>query len=959
MIPQRRPAVSKRAIVIIALIVILALLFGSARFYTDVLWFNEVGFSSVLWKSLRTQFLVGLAVGLFTAAVVWVNLYLAARFAPPFGTIRIDITGKRPDGLDQARMTLAPYMSWIRLGISVLIGFLAGISGSSAWQLYLLWAHKGPFGIDDPQFGKDLGFYVFELPFLERVAGLVWFAIIAALLLTIALQYFNGSIRPELGLRGVTPSALAHISVLLGLLALVKAYQYYLGTFSLNFSERGVVTGAGYTDVHAQLPALRLLAIISILSAILFLVNIRVRRLALPLAAVGIWILTAFLAGTVWPQVVQRFSVDPQEPQRERPYIERNLAATRAAFGLNEVDTQEYPALVDLSGDDIAANEALLQNVRLWDPAVLQRAYQQLQALRTYYQFTDVDVDRYIVDGQMRQVLLSTRELSLDDIPERSKTWQNLHLQYTHGFGLVSSLANESTTAGAPSFLVRDVPGTVTAGAESFDTDQPRIYYGEGFQANEYSIVNSDQEELDYPLEEGETEGTSAARNSYDGEGGIEVGNIFKRLAFAVREGDPNLVLSGLINPDSKILIYRNLRDRVRRAAPFLSLDNDPYPVVADGRIVWVLDAYTSTRWFPYSERVNASDFVRRGESGVLSGTMNYVRNSVKVTVDAYDGTMKFYVIDEEDPLIVAWRDAFPDLFTDEEPSDDLRAHFRYPEDLFSVQSEVFRTYHMTDAQDFYLKEDEWDVPAPPVVQGFETTSEGQFLSPTYLLLELPGETTEEFVLTRPFTPRNRPTMVSTMLARSDPANYGEITVLEFPRVRTVLGPQQVDNLINNDTEIAPTLTLLRQRGSTVQFGSLVILPIEESLLYVQPIFVTASAADETAQGIPELKYVALVLGEKVVMEENFDLALASLLDLEEPTVPGVEPTPGPTPSPGASPTETPSPEPPAGDQELQELIEEAGRIYDRAQEALADGDFEEYARLIEKLGRLLSQAQT
>jgi uncharacterized protein len=956
MIAERRPGVSKRAIVIVALIVVLAILFGSARFYTDVLWFKEVGFSSVLWKSLRTQFLVGLAVGLFTAVVVWLNLALATRFAPPFGSIRIDITGKRPDGLDQARLALTPYMRWIRLGVSGLIGFLAGLSASSAWQLFLMWSHKQSFGIDDPQFGKDLGFYVFELPFLERIAGWVWFAIVAALVITIALQYFNGSIRPELGLRGVTPSALAHISVLLGLLALVKAYQYYLGTFTLNFSERGVVTGASYTDVHAQLPALRLLAIISIVSAILFLVNIRVRRLSLPLAAVGIWILTAFLAGTVWPQVVQRFSVNPQEEQRERPYIERNLEATREAFGLGEVDTVEFPAAASLAAEDVASNEALLQNIRLWDPAVLQRAYQQLQALRTYYQFKDVDVDRYLVDGQIRQVLLSTRELSLDDIPERSKTWQNLHLQYTHGFGVVASLANESTAAGAPSFLVRDVPGTVGEGAESFDIEQPRIYFGEGFQANEYSVVNSDQAELDYPLEEEDSEGTSIARHTYEGDGGIEVGNIFKRLAFAVREGDPNLVLSGLINPDSRILIYRNVRDRVRRAAPFLSLDNDPYPVVVDDRLTWVLDGYTSTRWYPYSERVNAADFVSRGESGVLSGTMNYVRNSVKVTVDAYDGSMKFYIIDEEDPLIAAWASAFPDLFTDEEPSDDLRAHFRYPEDLFSVQSEMFRTYHMTDPSDFYSKEDEWDVPPPPRVQGFETTSEGEFLSPTYLLLQLPGETEEEFVLTRPFTPRNRQTMVATMIAKSDPEDYGDISVLEFPRVRTVLGPQQVDNLINNDTAIAPILTLLRQQGSTVQFGSLVILPIEDSLLYVQPLFVTASSDTETAEGIPELKYVALVLGEEVVMAETFDEALAALLDLE-PTDPTPTPTPSPgvTPSPGASPT--PTPEPPS-DSELEELVEKAGKLYDRAQEALADGDFEEYARLIEKLGRLLSQAQ-
>ncbi|MBA2725406.1 MAG: UPF0182 family protein, partial [Actinobacteria bacterium] len=697
-----------------------------------------------------------------------------------------------PDPLEQYREVIGPYLKWIRLAGALVVGLLAGIGASTAWQTVLLFLNRTPFGVNDPQFNKDIGFYVFELPFLDQVGSWLWFAIIASLFVSVATYYFNGAIRPEAGWRGVTSGALAHISVLLGALALVKSFQYYLGTYQLNFSPRGVVTGASYTDVNAQLPALRLLVLISIISALLFIVNIFVRKLSLPLAAVGIWILTAFLAGTVWPFAVQRFSVEPQEPQRERPFIARNLEATREAFGLGAVSRQDFAATTSLDADGVRANEDMLQNVRLWDPSILEQAYAQLQAIRTYYQFTDVDIDRYEVDGQLRQVLLSARELSLSELPDPS--WQNRHLRYTHGFGLVASLANESTTAGQPSFLVRDIPGTVISGAEALDPDEPRVYFGEGFEANEYSIVNSKQEELDFTLSGGGVESSS-----YQGEGGIQLGNLFRRLAFAVRERDPNLVLSGLIGGDSRILIYRNIRERMLRAAPFLSLDNDIYPAVVDGRIAWIADAYTTTPYYPYSQRFDAGEFVDVEEDGTLDSTINYVRNSVKIVVDAYTGEMTLFIVDEEDPLIRAWRSAFPSLFTSEVPSEELTAHFRYPEDMFKVQSEVYRTYHMEDPAEFYAKEDEWDVPETPTIESVSTVDGGIRVPPVYLLFKLPGETEQEFVLTRPFTPRGRSNMVASLLARSDPENYGELISLEYPRSTTVAGPQQVENLINQD----------------------------------------------------------------------------------------------------------------------------------------------------------------
>jgi uncharacterized protein len=937
--PPSRQA-RRRGIVIAAIVLLFVLAAASSRFYTDVLWFQEVGFTSVLLNSLRAQFLLGLIVGVVVAVLIWINLTLASRARPAYrATPRIEGV-VRIDPLDRYRDQLGPYVRVLRIALAVGIGFLAGASASSGWRTFLLWINRVEFGARDPLFEQEIGFYVFELPFFNFVLSWLWFALMVSLLATLAAYYFFGSIRPEGGLAGVEAGALAHISVLLGFLALVKAGQYWLGRYGLNFSDRGVVHGASYTDVYAHLPALTLLAMISLISAGLFLVNIRYRRTSLPLAAVGIWIGVSVLAGGVWPFLVQRFSVEPQELQREQPFIDRNIQATREGFGLTEVQPRDFAAENVVSAESIGRAGPLLSNVRLWDPLELQQAYSQVQALRTYYRFEDVDVDRYEIDGQLRQVLLSARELSVEDLQDR--TWANEHLAFTHGFGLVASLANEATDSGQPSFLVRDVPGTVAPEATSLDVEQPRIYYGEAFAADEYSIVDTEQTEVDYPV------GEDVRRGSYAGSGGVSLGNPLSRLAFALRESDPNLILSGLITGDSQILIYRNVRERVRRAAPFLALDNDPYPAVVDGRLMWILDAYTSTPYYPYSQRFALDRLLGAGEEGALGGTANYIRNSVKVVVDAYNGTMKLYVVDQDDPLIQAWRNAFPSLFTADEPSDELRAHFRFPEDMFKIQSHVYRTYHMTQADTFYLKEDAWQVPATEEVTGsqFGSTAVGE-IDPTYLLIQLPGETTQEFVLTRPFTPATKNNMIAFMAGRSDPEHYGELISLRFPSQSAVLGPAQVDNLINQDVEIAQALTLLGQRGSRVSFGSLVILPIEESILYIQPLFVQAESG-----GIPELKKVILVAGEEVVMGDSFEQALTDLFGLT-----GAEPPPPPDDGdvgPGGQPPGDGGP----ASEELSRVVAEAGRVYRRAQAALAEGDFETYGRLIEELGNLIEQAE-
>ncbi|HWL64629.1 MAG TPA: UPF0182 family protein [Actinomycetota bacterium] len=936
---------SRRAIIVVTLLIVFIGSNFSAYFYTDLLWFKEVGFTSVLWTSLGTQWGVGLATGVVVAALVWINLVVAARLAPAYRA-GISIAGGS-DPLQKYREAAAPYFRRLRFGAAAVVGFLIGAVASSNWETFLLYANRVEFGSVDPQFGRDISFYVFELPLYDLLVSEVWTTLFACLLITVGAHLLYGSIRAVRGLGGVAPGALAHVSVILGLLALTKSAQYWLGRFQLNFSSRGVVDGASYTDVHAQLPALNVLALISIVSAVLFLVNIRLRRVSLPLAAVGIWILFSFVAGGIWPWSVQRFSVEPNELPRERPFLQRNIEATRGAFQLDDVETRPFAASFDLTPEDLKQNQPLLRNVRVWDPGILQLAYIQLQAIRPYYEFPDVDIDRYRVNGQLRQVLLSARELSIEHLEDRSKKWANEHLQYTHGYGLVASLANEATTAGQPDFLVQGVPGTVEEGAESLAVEQARVYFGEAFEDREYSIVNTNQQEIDYPTDAG------PERSRYEGEGGVPVGTFGKKLAFAIREGDTNLILSDLITPESKIIFYRNVRDRVLRAAPFMQLDGDPYVANVDGRLTWILDGYTSTPWYPYSERFDVGAILNSSFTGQPTGNVNYIRNSVKITVDAYDGTMKFYVIDDEDPLVAAWRNAFPELFTDEEPSMELREHFRYPEDLFKIQSEVYTTYHIEDPNDYYSREDVWAIPfADQPVQ--ETTAlsssvQSGLVPPTYLLIELPQEEGEEFVLARPFTPRTKANMISFMVARADPDHYGELVSLQFPRQKLIPGPAQVHNLINQDVEFSQTRTLLGREGSAVQFGSLITLPIEESILYVQPVFVISEGI-----GIPELKRVLLVFGEEVAVGETFEEALADLFgdDVDVPEEPDLVEGDG---------DEEPEPdegdEPRPGDSELQQILTQAARLYEQAQEALAAGDFEEYGRLIEQLGELLEQA--
>jgi uncharacterized membrane protein (UPF0182 family) len=781
---------------------------------------------------------------------------------------------------------------------------------------------------------------------MRFVQGWLFSALVGVLIICALAHYLWGGIRPNAPGIGekVTPQVKAHLSVLLGLIMLTKAWGYYLGQFDLLLSTRGVVFGASYTDVNAQLPALRILTFIAIVCAVLFLVNIRLRGWALPVIAVGLLALVSILAGAAYPAFVQRFRVAPQELQRERPYIEDNIEFTQYAFGLDRITTVSRPVGDGVTDEDVDGNEATIENIRLWRPQVLRDNYLSLQRFRAYYEFNDIDVDRYELEGQRRVVMFSTREISQASIPEGGRTWQNVHLVYTHGFGAVASEVNTATAEGQPVFSLRDIP---PIGEPLLEGNGQRVYFGEGAPGDaQFVVVNTGAEELDYQGTVGDDERFVPAP-PYEGSGGIPIGGFLQRALFAWRFRDVNLLISDLIEGDSRIMINRGIADRVPKAAPFLQFDSDPYAAVVDGELVWIWDAYTTTNQFPYSEPVDVGSVVSPGsvDAPQLLGSANYVRNSVKVVVDAYSGAMTYYVANPEDPIIRVWRQAFPELFTDlADASQDLLEHFRYPESLFQVQAERYTNYHVTDPTVFYGGQDYWALPVDPTV----TSAEGQVaMRPYYVIMRLPGDTEETFALILPFTPQGRQNLVAWVAARSDPGEgYGEIESFEFPTGLNVDGPTQVFARINQDPRFSAERTLLSQGGSDVLFGDFLVVPIEESLLYVQPVYV--KAVQENA--IPELKRVVVVNGGVIGLGDTLLEALQDSLgeDVTPPDGGGEEPPDGG----GEEP-------PPTGtvDEQVAVLLEEAEQHFVAAEAALRDGDLATYQSETEQAQAAIQEA--
>jgi uncharacterized protein len=893
-------------ILFVAVFLVLAGASAVATFYTDVLWFADLGHVNVVWVTLASQWAVGLLFGAVFFAVLYANMIIARRMAPrAFLTVGGSAPEQLQQGLMQLKTALEPIIGWLLVGISLVLALGSGAAMASQWRLFQLALHTVPFGVADAQFGRDASFFVFTLPALRSVTDWVISTLVTVLVLTAVVHLFDGAIRPWERLRGFAPHVKAHLSVLAGLIVATKALDYWLQTFELDFSPRGQVLGASYTDVHAQLPALYILVVIALISGAILLLNIRSKGWRLPVIALGVWVAASVLVGSVYPALVQAFRVAPNEVALEAPYIKRNIVATRLAFGLTDVVGRPFAANADLTPADVASDSLTVDNIRLWDPSVMKTTYKQLQEIRTYYDFNDVDVDRYTIDGRRTEVLISAREMNIDQLSDQAKTWVNEHLFYTHGYGVVVSPVNDVGSDGVPMFTLKDIPPTTST---DLTVTRPAIYYGE--ETNNYVIAGSALPEFDYP------KGADKATTSYIGTTGVPIGGLLTRLAFAIRFGSSDLLLSSYVTPQSKVLFDRTITTRVNKLAPFLSLDGDPYPAIIGGHVVWILDGYTSTDHYPYSQR--------------SANGANYVRNSVKITVDAYDGSVHLYAFDPGDPILAAWRRVFPGLVEDASAMPaGVREHLRYPEDLFKLQAEVYRNYHMTDPQVFYNKEDSWALP---------TDANGSEMSPFYVLMRLPAENSEDFLMMAPFTPRGKSNMIGWMAAKSDPANYGQRLVYSFPKQKLILGPEQVRARINQEPSISQQLTLWNQSGSSVLFGNLLVLPIKDSILYVEPLYLQA---EQTA--IPQLTRVIVAYGNNVAMQPDLASALAQVFGFStqvQPTagVPATQPTTG-TPTPAGT---------------VAQQLASARDLYDRAVAAQRAGDWATYGKLINQLGTAL-----
>lgn len=887
---------------IFVIIVVLLFFRQAVDLYTDWLWFHEVGYHELFTKILFTKSALGLGSGIFLSLLVYVNLKAAAIAPRGFRfTTQENVIELPPIELFDPlfRRMLAPG--------ALVVGLMAAPQALAKWESFLLFLNPTPYNLADPQFGVDVSFYVFRLPTLIALYHWTIFAMGLCLIATAAVYLLYRGI--EYGQRGIFLSERArrHLLILLAVLLVIKAAGYYLDGFELLYSSSGAAFGASYTDIHARLPALRILAIGALAIAALCVAQIYRRGYRPVLFAIAALIALHAIGLNVYPSLLQRLRVAPNEIVAELPFIERNIRFTRLAFGLDKLDSKEFPADENLSAEDLKRHEPTINNIRLWDHRPLLSTYAQLQEIRPYYKFVDVDNDRYIIDGTYRQTMLSAREISHQHL--QSRNWINEHLTFTHGHGVVFGPVNQVTPVGLPEFFIQDIPPVTTAGLKM---TRPEIYYGE--LANDYVLVQTSSQELDYPS------GDQNVYTKYQGRGGVSIGSWWRRLVFSAHHATFRILLSRDLTSESRILYNRKVQDRVKKIAPFINFDRDAYLVIAQGgRLFWILDGYTTSERFPYSEPSR-----RQGA--------NYIRNPVKAVVDAYNGTVDFYLSDPTDPIIQSFGKIFPGLMKplDKMP-EDLRAHIRYPQDMFAIQAHIYATYHVQDPQVFFNKEDILSIPRQRM-DGREGDMESY-----YTIMRLPGESKEEFVLLLPFTPNRRDNMRAWLAARSDGPHYGKLMALEFPKAKLVYGPKQIDARIDQDTFISQQLTLWSQAGSQVIRGSLLPIPIEKSLLYVQPLYLAASQGS-----LPELKRVIVAFGSQIAMEETLEKSLQRIF--------------GSKPGQDAPQVATaPEPENPAA---KKNLAAQALEHFRRSQELLKQGNWSGYGEALKQVEALLREMQ-
>ncbi len=923
--------------------VIYLVLTGLSTLWTDYQWFDSIGFLSVWRTRILTSVALGAGGAAFVFLFVWVNLVLADRISPRLALLS---GGQDEEIVERFQDWVEPRLRLVRLGISAALALLIGVGVAAFRDDVLLYMHSTLFQVADPQFGNDVSFYMFRLPLWANLTSWLFNLVALTSVLVGTLHYLNGGIRLQRGNRiDVRPGVKAHISGLIALLALTRAVSYRIDVFQLLYTKQRSFAGAGYTDVNARLPALNLLVLVSIVAAALLIWNIWRKGWTLAIVSVGAWAFVSIAAGVIYPAVVQRFVVAPNELDRERPYIARNIEATREAFGLASVEVRPFAADFNLDATDISNNRPTIDNLRLWDPKVLPFSYQNRQEIRTYYRVDRVDSDRYVVDGELQQVMVAARELDEPNLP--ATDWLTRTLLYTHGFGAVVSPANAVEPDGQPALWVRDVPPRDLK--PELALDQSRIYFGESYRTDKPVVVKtgSSPQEVDFPLEQGNSQ------NEYDGADGVDVGGFVNRLAFSLRYRDLNMLISSQLRGDSKLLMERNIRDRVSAIAPFLAADSDPYPVILDGEVVWVVDMYSYSSHYPYSQPVTTEETRRMAiKSGLQREGWNYVRNSVKATVDAFDGTVNLYVTDPDDPIVKTWRRVFPGIFKDfAEMPPDLVGHLRYPQDMFRVQTEMYIDYHMTNTDEFFPRVDAWAIPKDP-----STPRRADFLwgdrrsadltgityldriVPYYVLLRLPGEEDLSYVLMQPYTPEEKPNMSSILVADSTPGTYGRLIDYRLPRGVIVEGTGQVGNRIEQDDEIATQFTLWRGQGSNVILGDLLVLPVETSILYVQPVYLESEQG-----GLPfaEFRRAVVVYGDRVEWAPSLDEAMTLVFGggTAGPTTPS-EPSTGPS-----------------LDTEVAQLLSQAAAAFDQAQTALQAGDLAGYQRYIQEAERLVRDA--
>lgn len=924
-------------IVVVVLVAIYLVLTAAGTLWTDFLWFDSVGYRDIWLRKWGLSLILG-AIGIGVSfLVLWGALKLVDRFSPRFAPF--DLT-EEEEIVERFREWVEPRIGLIRLLVTGGLALIMGLTVAAWRDDVFRFLNSQSFGDTEPIFNTDVGFYVFRLPLWDMAVDWLFNLLVLATVIVAVALYLNGAIRFTGRRVTATRGAKVYISSLFALVALVRALSYRLEMFEILYADRnGIFTGPGYTDIFSRLPAIRLLLVVALIAAALFIVNIFRRGWTLAVVSVASWVVVSIAAGTIYPAIIQRFSVQPDQLNQEREFIGYNMDATRDAWLLDGIEVRGFDSANDLTAEDIDDNANTINNLRIWAPSVLPRTYQNFQELEPYYALDRVDTDRYLTEGAVSQVMLAVRELDEDEVPP---DWQNQRLFYTHGYGAVVNQANVVQDDGQPVFLLRDVPTVATD--ETFELDEPRIYFGESYEPGRPVIVKtgSEDQEIDFPLEAG------TSFNEYEGDSGVVLDSFFKQVAFAFRYRDLNLLISNQIRPDSRVLVERNIVEIVNQIAPFLEADADPYPAIVDGEILWVLDMYTSTTYYPYSEAMDQEAQNRLTLRSELDLGTNYVRNSVKAVVEAENGNVTFYRMDSSDPIANAWDATYPGLFEDaSEMPDGLENNLRYPQDLFRIQSQIYLDYHVTEESQLFSGNDQWSFPGDPSnpqrtgvnqLWGDIRTVDGTGLSqimPYYLLTELPGEERLSYLLLQPFNPRARRNMVAFMVADSTPRNYGRLIDFRMPQGQLVDGGQQAGQRIEQDAEIAEQLSLWRGEGSSVIKGDLLIVPIEDSVVYVQPIFL-----EEDGGAFPEFRRVAVVYNDQVEWAETLDGAFDLVFG------PGDDED-------GEDGEDDDTPEIPST---IEELISEAESAFASAETALRSGDLASYQEWIDEAQSILDE---